>query len=150
MALGDEDPLKPDYTIFLNASKKSRCNTVPLRHGHLENYSHWRNTMRLKAITKIQNIFRGKEARRTAETTAKHHAFMCARAIALEDTCRRIAADIWKVLPVMCVSQDLASTGPRLCYDPCIHSHPLILFTITCSGSKNQVSRVSNGMQRCA
>eukprot|EP00903_Cladosiphon_okamuranus_P019664 g18076.t2 len=49
-----------------------------------------------KAAIKIQNIFRGKLARQAAESIAKRHAFLCARAMALEDTRQRVAAEIWK------------------------------------------------------
>ena len=96
--MGDDDPLKPDYSRFLRTDKKaSFSNAVSLRHGHLENYSHWRETVRTKAAVKIQNTFRGKLARQAAENIAKKHAFLCARAMALEDTRQRIAAEIWKV-----------------------------------------------------
>lgn len=99
LAMGDDDPLKPDYSRFLLAEKKtSFSNAVYLRHGHLENYSHWRQTVRTKAVIKIQNIFRGKLARQAAETIAKKHAFLCARAMALEDTRQRVTAEIWKVI----------------------------------------------------
>ena len=98
LAMGDDDPLKPDYSRFLHSEKKpSFSNAVPLRHGHLENYSHWRHNVKRKAVTKIQNIFRGKLARQAAEKIAKEHAFICARGMALEDTRQRIAAEIWKV-----------------------------------------------------
>lgn len=96
--MGDDDPLKPDYSRFLRTDKKtSFSNAVSLRHGHLENYSHWRENVRAKAAIRIQNIFRGKLARQAAENIAKKHAFLCARAMALEDTRQRIAAEIWKV-----------------------------------------------------
>lgn len=96
--MGDEDPLKPDYSRFLRSDKKtSFSNAISLRHGHLENYSNWRNNLQTKAVTKIQNTFRGKLARQAAENIAKKHAFLCARAMALEDTRQRIAAEIWKV-----------------------------------------------------
>lgn len=96
--MGEDDPLKPDYSRFLRSAKKSSfSNAVPLRHGHLENYSNWQDTVRVNAVTKIQNIFRGKQARKAAETIAKKHAFLCARAMALDDTRQRIATEIWKV-----------------------------------------------------
>lgn len=96
--MGQDDPLKPDYSRYLRSAKKSSfSNAVPLRHGHLENYSHWQDTVRVNAVTKIQNIFRGKQARKAAETIAKKHAFLCARTMALDDTRQRIAAEIWKV-----------------------------------------------------
>lgn len=98
VAMGDDDPLKPDYSRFLRSGKKTAfSNAVCLQHGHLENYTHWRDAVGAKAVTKIQNIFRGKLARKSAETIAKKHAFYCARAVALHDTRQRIAADIWKV-----------------------------------------------------
>ncbi|CAM9237325.1 unnamed protein product, partial [Ectocarpus sp. 13 AM-2016] len=97
LAMGDDDPLKPDYSRFLHSEKKrSFSNAVSLRHGHLENLSHWRDTVRIKAVTKIQNLFRGKLARQAAERMAKKQAFLCARAMAVEDTRQRIAAEIWK------------------------------------------------------
>ena len=98
VAMGDSDPLKPDYSRFLRSGKKTAfSNAIPLRHGHLENYSHWRDVIGTQAVTKIQNIFRGKLARKAAESIAKKHAFFCARAVALHDTRQRITADIWKV-----------------------------------------------------
>lgn len=98
MAMGDDDPLKPDYSCFMRSTKKtSFSNVVALNHGHLENYSHWREVVKMKAVTKIQNIFRGKLARKVAETNAKNYAFKCAKATALEDTRQRIAAEIWRV-----------------------------------------------------
>ncbi|CAM9977150.1 unnamed protein product [Scytosiphon promiscuus] len=97
LARGDDDPTKPDYSRFLRAEKKaSFSNAIPLHHGHLANYSYWREMVRLKAATKIQNVFRGKLARQAAEKMAKKHAFLCARAMALEDTRQRISAEIWK------------------------------------------------------
>ncbi|CBJ26303.1 Hypothetical leucine rich repeat protein [Ectocarpus siliculosus] len=97
LAMGDDDPLKPDYSRFLHSDKKkSFSNAVSLSHGHLENLSHWRDTVRIKAVTKIQNLFRGKQARQAAERMAKKQAFLCARAMAVEDTRQRIAAEIWK------------------------------------------------------
>lgn len=106
LAMGDEDPLKPDYSVFLRSDKKtSFSNAISLRHGHLENYSHWRDMLRTKATTKIQNAFRGKLARQAAEKIAKKHAFLCARAMALEDTRQRIAAEIWKVTLIILTRQ---------------------------------------------
>eukprot|EP00752_Nemacystus_decipiens_P011884 g10537.t2 len=97
LAMGDDDRLKPDYSRFMRTDKKtSFSHAITLRHGHLENYSHWRETVRTKAAIKIQNIFRGKLARQAAENIAKKHAFLCAREMALEDTRQRIAAEIWK------------------------------------------------------
>lgn len=99
MAMGDDDPLKANYSHFLlSTTKNSFSNAVPLRHGHLESYSYWRDVVRIKAVLKIQNIFRGKLARKAAETIAKQHAFLCARGMALEDTRQKIEAEIWKVL----------------------------------------------------
>lgn len=90
--------MKPDYSRFLRSDKKtSFSNAIPLHHGHLANYSHWRDIIRLEAATKIQNVFRGKLARKAAEKMAKKHAFLCARAMALEDTRQRVSAEIWKV-----------------------------------------------------
>lgn len=98
MAMGDDDPLKPGYSNFLTGtSNKTFSNAVPLRHGHLENYHNWRNGRRIKAVTRIQNLYRGRVARKSAEMKAKQHAFLCARTVALEDTSRRISAEIWKV-----------------------------------------------------
>ncbi|CAM9096355.1 unnamed protein product, partial [Hapterophycus canaliculatus] len=97
LAMGDDDPMKPDYSRFLRAEKKTAfSNAIPLHHGHLANYSHWRERIRLKAATEIQNVFRGKLARQAAEKKARKHAFLCARATALEDTRQRISAEIWK------------------------------------------------------
>lgn len=104
LSMGDDDPMKPEYSRFLRSEKKpSFSNAIPLHHGHLSNYSHWREVVRLKAATKIQNVFRGKLARQAAERMAKKHTFLCARAMALDDTRQRISAEIWKVN--ICFSQ---------------------------------------------
>lgn len=140
LAMGDDDPLKPDYSRFLRADKKkSFSNAVSLRHGHLENYSHWRATVRMKAVIKIQNIFRGKLARQAAENIAKKHAFLCARAMALEDTRQRIAGEIWKVkfahlrayLLFMCVA--------------CTCCAPNSLNALACTRSNEPLERSSIG-----
>ncbi len=127
LAMGDDDPLKPDYSRFLRSDKKtSFSNAVPLCHGHLENYSHWRDNVKKKAVTKIQNIFRGKLARQAAEKIAKEHAFVCARAMALEDTRQRIAAEIWKVKSACFTQLCSLLRVLSVCFPPLIPSSLLV------------------------
>lgn len=90
--------MKPDYSRFcLAMGRKKMSNTVPLRHGHLENYAFWRERTMLRAATKLQNLFRKKVACRVAEKAAKSRAFVCARTRALDDTRRKITDQMWKV-----------------------------------------------------
>ncbi|CAM9104826.1 unnamed protein product [Discosporangium mesarthrocarpum] len=97
VAMGDDDPLKADYTKFIRSSKKSMISyAVPLRHGHLENYSHWREETILKGVTKIQNVYRGKQARLAAEKLTQMQAFQSAQAIALDDARKRVTEEILK------------------------------------------------------
>ncbi|CAM9295176.1 unnamed protein product [Chrysoparadoxa australica] len=97
MAMGDDDPLKPDYSRFLKSKVRSLfSDAVPLKHGHLGNYSEWIAAVKQKTVTKLQNIYRGKLARRAAEKLAKKQAFFAALDIALEETAKKTAESIMK------------------------------------------------------
>lgn len=114
VAMGHDDPLKPDYSRFLrSANKTSSSQAVRLEHGHLENYTCWREAVKVKAAVKMQNIFRGRLARKAAEAIAKKHAFLCARTMALEDTRERIETEIRNVS--VAKIQAFARCRPQIC-----------------------------------
>jgi hypothetical protein len=112
MAMGDDDPLKPDYTHLMRKAGRGRnsvSNAVPLSHGHLENLLFYRDTVMEQTAMKIQNIFRGRLARRAAAGAAARQAFYAARELALQDARERVA-DVFR--------EREAETGvPRMKWD---------------------------------
>ena len=77
LGFGADDPLKPDYSRFLPKKKKrTLTNVVPLEHGHLTNTTVMRLGVLMRSATRIQNYYRGLQARRKAEWQARKAAFM--------------------------------------------------------------------------
>ncbi|CAM9112229.1 unnamed protein product, partial [Choristocarpus tenellus] len=97
VAMGDDDPLKADYSRFVSSTKKSiMSDAVMLSHGHLENYSYWRGKVIINGVIKLQNVYRGKVARNAAEKMAKRQAFLSAEVVAREDARKRVTEEILK------------------------------------------------------
>ena len=97
LSMGKDDPLKADYSKF--QTKKRRrvtTNVIPLEHGHLTNLSDYRSTTMMRAAKKLQNIYRGKQARKRANDLAKRDAFYNARDIAIEEMKKKVAAEFEK------------------------------------------------------
>lgn len=80
MLMGEEDPMKPDYSRYMAKEKKKYRSTIPpLDHGHLH-YSKWINNRHAEeAVTKIQAMVRAHRDRVMAELAAKKQAFQDAR-----------------------------------------------------------------------
>ncbi|GMI35290.1 hypothetical protein TrCOL_g2906 [Triparma columacea] len=93
LAMGQDDPMKPDYSKFLPKKRRRvTSNVEPLEHGHLTNLSDYRNATMLRCAKKLQNAYRGKLARKRAEDLAKKEAFYAARDIATEEMKKKVAA----------------------------------------------------------
>jgi hypothetical protein len=54
--MGEDDPLKPDYSRFLKAAKRRNLvsNAVPLMHGHLGSLLHHRARIGERAVIALQ------------------------------------------------------------------------------------------------
>ena len=80
ISMGAKDPLKPNYARFLPRQSKEKFSTniIPLDHGHLANFSTCQTNSMVEASKKIQNLFRGIQARLIAKTLARKEAFFLA------------------------------------------------------------------------
>jgi len=97
LSMGADDPNKADYSKFLPKKKRRvTSNVIPLEHGHLTNLTNYRDSTMLKAANRLQNVYRGKLARKRAEDLAKKEAFFAARDIAIEEMKEKIAAEFKK------------------------------------------------------
>lgn len=86
MAMGDDDPLRPDYSRYVIAlGKTSKSLIIPLSHGHLSNSSYVNMQIKIKAAIVIQGLIRSHRARKIAELAAKYQAFMEAKEMALKE-----------------------------------------------------------------
>jgi hypothetical protein len=91
---GINDPLKPDYTIFLaKRGKSTHTDVVKLSHAHLANLTDYILHLSTKAATKLQSVYRGSQARRRAELKAKQQAFLEAREFALKEMQEKITEE---------------------------------------------------------
>lgn len=77
LTMGEDDPLKPDYSKFIAQPKKKASTKIePLYHGHLS-YARFLELIDMgDAATKIQAIFRSRQERKVAELAAKKQAFL--------------------------------------------------------------------------
>ena len=97
LSMGADDPIKPDYSKFLPKKRRHKAsNVVPLEHGHLTNLTDYRNTTMMRAAKRLQNVYRGKLARKRAEDLAKKEAFYAARDIAIEEMKKKVGAEFQK------------------------------------------------------
>jgi hypothetical protein len=97
LAMGADDPNKADYSKFLPKKKRRvQSNVVPLEHGHLTNLTNYRNDVMYRSAKKLQNIYRGRQARKRAEDLAKKEAFYAARDIAIEDMKKKVGGEFKK------------------------------------------------------
>jgi hypothetical protein len=56
LSMGEDDPLKPDYSRFLKAAKRRNLvsNAIPLVHGHLGSLLHHRARIGERAVIALQ------------------------------------------------------------------------------------------------
>jgi len=96
MAMGQDDPIKPDYTKFL-PKKKGRgwSNVVPLEHGHLHNLTVWRRQYVYDCAAKIASVYRGHLGRIKADSVAKKNAFYHAKLLMLLEV-REKVCEAWR------------------------------------------------------
>ena len=86
MSMGENDPLKPDYSRFISQpKKKGYSKVVPLEHGHLGALKYYEMKRKTESATKIQRVYRGLRERRVAEHEAKRMAFYEAKELALQE-----------------------------------------------------------------
>lgn len=96
LAMGENDPLKTDYSKYLPKRRaKLLSNVVPLDHGGYRNLLNYRMEVILRATVKLQTIWRARKGRQIARLAAEKQAFYHARGVALEET--RVAVEKeWK------------------------------------------------------
>ena len=86
MAMGFDDPLAPDYSRFMEKTKKKYSVTIPpLDNGHLHYKGFVNNRVRNEAATKIQAVIRARTDRHEAEMAAKRKAFDDAKEMAIKE-----------------------------------------------------------------
>ncbi|GAB9471681.1 F-box/lrr-repeat protein 13 [Globisporangium polare] len=87
LAMGENDPLKTDYSKYLPKRRaKLLSNVVPLDHGGYRNLLNYRMEVILRATVKLQTIWRARKGRQIARLAAEKQAFYHARGVALEDS----------------------------------------------------------------
>ena len=97
MSMGEEDPLKPDYSRYMAKEKKKyRATIAPLDHGHLSSTEFMLDTVKKEAVTKIQAVVRARRDRQMAELAAKKQAFYDARDQANEAMKQKIVLEFKK------------------------------------------------------
>ena len=97
MMMGEEDPLKPDYSRYMAKEKKKYRSTIPpLEHGHLHNSKFINDVRREEAATKIQAMLRAHRDRKMSELAAKKQAFQDARDQANEQMKNKIVLEFKK------------------------------------------------------
>lgn len=86
LAMGENDPLKTDYSRYLPKRRaKLLSNVVPLDHGGYRNLLNYRMEVILRATVKLQTIWRARKGRQIARLAAEKQAFYHARGVALEE-----------------------------------------------------------------
>ncbi|ETM49487.1 hypothetical protein L914_06267 [Phytophthora nicotianae] len=91
LAMGENDPLKTDYSKYLPKRRsKLLSNVVPLDHGGYRNLLHYRMEVILRSAVKLQATWRAKKGRQVARLAAEKQAFYHARGLALEESRQKI------------------------------------------------------------
>ncbi|DBA02373.1 TPA: hypothetical protein N0F65_007192 [Lagenidium giganteum] len=86
LAMGENDPLKTDYSKYLPKRRsKLLSNVVPLDHGGYRNLIHYRLEVLERASVKMQTMWRAKKGRQAARFVAEKQAFYHARGVALKN-----------------------------------------------------------------
>ncbi|KAG3004932.1 hypothetical protein PC120_g18279 [Phytophthora cactorum] len=91
VAMGENDPLKTDYSKYLPKRRsKLLSNVVPLDHGGYRNLLHYRMEVIVRSAVKLQATWRAKKGRQVARLAAEKQAFYHARGLALDEARQRI------------------------------------------------------------
>ncbi|GMF18370.1 unnamed protein product [Phytophthora lilii] len=86
LAMGENDPLKTDYSKYLPRRRaKLLSNVVPLDHGGYRNLLHYRMEVILRSAVRLQTTWRAKKGRQVARLAAEKQAFYHARGLALAE-----------------------------------------------------------------
>ncbi|KAK1939175.1 EIN3-binding F-box protein 1 [Phytophthora citrophthora] len=86
LAMGENDPLKTDYSKYLPKRRaKMLSNVVPLDHGGYRNLLHYRMEVIVRSAVKLQTSWRARKGRQVARLAAEKQAFYHARGLALEE-----------------------------------------------------------------
>lgn len=96
LAMGENDPLKTDYSKYLPKRRtKLLSKVVPLDHGGFRNLLHYRMEVILRATVKLQTTWRARKGRQQARLAAEKQAFYHARGMALQEARERVEAE-WR------------------------------------------------------
>ncbi|GMF60474.1 unnamed protein product [Phytophthora fragariaefolia] len=91
LAMGENDPLKTDYSKYLPRRRaKLLSNVVPLDHGGYRNLLHYRMEVILRSAIRLQTTWRARKGRQIARLAAEKQAFYHARGLALEEARQNI------------------------------------------------------------
>lgn len=94
LAMGENDPLKTDYSKYLPKRRaKLLSKVVPLDHGGYRNLLHYRMQVILRSAVKLQTMWRAKKGRQVARLAAEKQAFYHARGLALTDARRSVETE---------------------------------------------------------
>ncbi|EEY69197.1 uncharacterized protein PITG_05398 [Phytophthora infestans T30-4] len=87
LAMGENDPLKTEYSKYLPKRRsKLLSNVVPLDHGGYRNLLHHRMEVISRSAVKLQAAWRARKGRQVARLAAEKQAFYHARGLALEES----------------------------------------------------------------
>ncbi|KAF4038100.1 Leucine Rich repeat [Phytophthora infestans] len=87
LAMGENDPLKTDYSKYLPKRRsKLLSNVVLLDHGGYRNLLHHRMEVISRSAVKLQAAWRARKGRQVARLAAEKQAFYHARGLALEES----------------------------------------------------------------
>ena len=96
-SMGENDPLLPDYSIFLRkAGQNGITNVVALDHGHMHDVSDVLAKYRFRAANKIQARVRAIIDRKYAAEEARMQAYLEAKEMALKEMRARILREFRK------------------------------------------------------
>ncbi|KAJ0405062.1 hypothetical protein P43SY_001206 [Pythium insidiosum] len=96
LAMGENDPLKTDYSKYLPRRRaKLLSKVVPLDHGGYRNLLHFRMEVILRATVKLQTSWRARRGRQQARLVAEKQAFYHARGVALREAREKVEQE-WR------------------------------------------------------
>lgn len=97
IAMGFEDPLRADYTKFIEKpGKVNKYRVDPLYHGHLGNSIYAKAKEKTLAATRIQAVFRSFQDRKIAAVAARYGAFMDAKTAAIREMKMKVIKEFKK------------------------------------------------------